>query len=93
MKAAPSWAGEERKPASLSCVVAAPRAQAHPALTEAAEQDLDEAVRGTRSAAWLPFPNVQPCPGSPRSEPACQDCQWALRWLGTQGSSVSRWGS
>lgn len=88
-----SGAGEERKPASISWVVAVLRAQGHLALTEAAEQDLDEAVGGPCSAAWLPIPNAQPCPGSPRSEPACQHCQWALGWLEAQGSSVSHWGS
>lgn len=54
-----SGAGQERKPASISCVVAAPRAQARPALTEAAEQDLDEAVRGTLLGSLAPVPQ---CP-------------------------------
>lgn len=55
-----SGAGEERKPASISWVVAVPRAQARPALKEAAEQDLDEAVGGPCSAGSLaPVPQ---CP-------------------------------
>lgn len=40
---------------------------------------------GTCAAVWLPFPNAQPCPKSPGSEPACREGrEWSLGSLGPE---------
>lgn len=90
MKAAPSCRGQERKgnllPSPASWPLRGPR-PARPSWRLLSRTWM-RLSGGPCSAAWLPFPNAQPCPGSPRSEPACQHCQWALGWLEAQGSSV-----